>query len=82
MSRISKKKFWQALKQEPEKQHTILDMQIEDWITGYKRFRKQEDHELAMAEKLCEKHNKEKEKIDPDKWKDWVEEGKKQYADY
>ena len=81
MSRISKKKFWQALKQEPEKQHTIFDMQIEDWITGYRRFRKQEEQELAMAEKLCEKQLKEKKKIDPDKWNAWVEAGKKQNAD-
>jgi hypothetical protein len=79
MSRISKKKFWQALKKDPETEHRIFDMQIEDWITGYRRFRKQEDHELAMAEKLCEKHKREKKKINPDKWKAWVEEGNKQW---
>ena len=58
-------------------------MQIEDWITGYKRFRKQEEQELAMAEKLCKKHKKEKKQLqlDPDKWNAWVEAGKKQNAD-
>lgn len=62
MSRISKRKLWKVLKKEPEREPTIFKMQFEDWVKGYKRFRKQEEQQLAMAEKLCEEQLKRKKK--------------------
>lgn len=54
MSRISKKKFWEALKKEPQLKPSIFDMQMEDWLTGYKRFRKQQDALNAINEHIVE----------------------------
>ena len=54
MSRISKKKFWETLKKEPEPDPSIFDMEFEDWVTGYKRFRKQQDAQNAMHEHILE----------------------------
>jgi len=62
MSRISKRKFWETLKKDPEVEHSIFDRQIEDWLTGYKRFRKQEEQQLEMDKKILKEHLKAKKK--------------------
>ena len=57
MSRVSKKKFWEALKREPDPEHSIFDMfrnppSQEEWLKGYKRWQEQtkkyiEEHTLS-----------------------------------
>jgi len=49
MSRISKKKFWQALKKEPDKEHALFDIfkkpiTQEEWLKGYKQWKKQQQN--------------------------------------
>ena len=43
MSQVSKKKFWEALKKEPDKEHSIFEIfkkpiTQEEWLKGYKPF--------------------------------------------
>ena len=52
MSRVSKKKFWEALKKEPEKEHRIFDIfskpiTQKEWLKGYKKW--VEDHTLSSS---------------------------------
>ena len=49
MSRISKKKFWEALKKEPDKEHAIFEIfkqpiTQEEWLRGYKQWKKQQQN--------------------------------------
>jgi|TARA_B110000444_G_C18696983_1_gene527067 hypothetical protein len=49
MSRVSKKKFWEALKKEPEKEHRIFEIfkkpiTQEEWLKGYKQWKKQQEN--------------------------------------
>ena len=49
MSRISKQKFWQALKKEPDKAHSLFEIfrnpiTQEEWLRGYKRWKKQQQN--------------------------------------
>jgi len=63
MSQVSKKKFWETLKKEPEPAHSLFDMQFEDWLTGYKRFRKQQEQEEEMSNKILKEHLKKKKHV-------------------
>ena len=52
MSRVSKKKFWEALKKEPDKKHAIFDIfnkpiTQKEWLRGYKKW--VEDHTLSSS---------------------------------
>ena len=49
MSRISKKKFWEALKKEPDKEHAIFEIfkqpiTQEEWLRGYRQWKKQQQN--------------------------------------
>ena len=49
MSRISKQKFWQALKKEPDKAHELFEIfrnpiTQEEWLRGYKQWKKQQQN--------------------------------------
>jgi|TARA_B100001778_G_scaffold127149_1_gene104621 hypothetical protein len=49
MSRISKQKFWQALKKEPDKEHSLFEIfknpiTQEEWLRGYKQWKKQQQN--------------------------------------
>ena len=49
MSKISKKKFWEALKKEPDKEHAIFEIfkqpiTQEEWLRGYKQWKNQEQN--------------------------------------
>jgi len=49
MSKISKKKFWEALKKEPDKEHAIFEIfkqpiTQEEWLRGYKQWKKQQQN--------------------------------------
>ena len=49
MSRISKQKFWQALKKEPDKEHSLFEIfkhpiTQEEWLKGYKQWKKQQQN--------------------------------------
>ena len=49
MSRISKQKFWQALKKEPDKEHGLFEIfknpiTQEEWLKGYKQWKKQQQN--------------------------------------
>ena len=52
MSKISKKKFWEALKKEPDKEHSIFEIfnrpvTQKEWLTGYKKWKKDMEKKLA-----------------------------------
>ena len=52
MSRISKKKFWEALKKEPDRYRGIFDMfskpiSQKEWLKGYKKW--VADHTLSSS---------------------------------
>ncbi len=42
MSQVSKKKFWEILKQK-ETYYSLFDYEPEDWLTGYRRWKKQQE---------------------------------------
>ena len=47
MSQVSKKKFWEALKKEPEDEHSLFEIfkkpvTQEQWLKGYKQWKKQQ----------------------------------------
>ncbi len=47
MSQVSKKKFWEALKKEPDKEHSIFEIfnkpiTQKEWLKGYKQWKKQQ----------------------------------------
>ena len=49
MSQVSKKKFWEALKKEPDKEHSIFEkfnkpITQEEWLKGYKQWKKQQQN--------------------------------------
>ena len=49
MSKISKKKFWEALKKEPDKEHAIFEIfkqpiTQEEWLRGYRQWKKQQQN--------------------------------------
>ena len=49
MSRISKKKFWEALKKEPDKEHALFEIfkkpiTQEEWLKGYKQWKEQQQN--------------------------------------
>tara|TARA_B100000242_G_scaffold164943_1_gene117822 strand:- start:286 stop:459 length:174 start_codon:yes stop_codon:yes gene_type:complete len=49
MSRISKKKFWEALKKKPDKEYAIFEIfkkpiTQEEWLRGYRQWKKQQQN--------------------------------------
>ena len=49
MSRISKKKFWEALKKKPDKEYAIFQIfkkpiTQEEWLRGYRQWKKQQQN--------------------------------------
>ena len=49
MSKISKKKFWEAVKKEPDKEHAIFEIfkqpiTKEEWLRGHKQWKKQKQN--------------------------------------
>ena len=49
MSQVSKKKFWEALKKEPDKENSIFEIfkkpiTQEEWLKGYKQWKKQQQN--------------------------------------
>ena len=49
MSRISKKKFWEALKKQTDKEHAIFEIfkkpiTQEEWLRGYRQWKKQQQN--------------------------------------
>ena len=49
MSQVSKKKFWEALKKEPDKEHSIFEIfnkpiTQEEWLKGYTQWKKQQQN--------------------------------------
>ena len=49
MSKISKKKFWEALKKKPDNEHGIFEIfkkpiTQEEWLRGYRQWKKQQQN--------------------------------------